>query len=115
MVLNIVVNAAHAVADVIAGTGERGRIRVSTRAESDGVVIVISDTGGGVPLAIRDKIFDPFFTTKELGRGTGQGLAMARSVVVERHGGSISFESELGRGTTFFIRLPTEATVGKTL
>jgi two-component system, NtrC family, sensor kinase len=113
VVLNIVVNAAHAVADVVAGTGERGRIRVSTRAESDGVVIAISDTGGGVPLAIRDKIFDPFFTTKEIGRGTGQGLAMARSVVVERHGGSISFESELGRGTTFFIRLPTEAAVGK--
>ena len=114
VVLNLVINAAHAVADVVAGTGDRGRIKVSTRAENQGVVITISDTGSGVPAAIRDKIFDPFFTTKEVGRGTGQGLAMARSVIVEKHGGSISFETEEGRGTTFFIRLPADAAPGST-
>ncbi len=106
VVLNVVVNAAHAIADVVAAGGERGRIKVATRAEGDLVVIAISDTGGGIPVAIQDKIFDPFFTTKEVGRGTGQGLAMARSVIVEKHGGSLSFTTEAGQGTTFYIRLP---------
>ena len=71
-------------------------------------MIAISDTGGGIPEAIRTRIYDPFFTTKEVGRGTGQGLAIARSVVVDRHKGSLTFESEVGKGTTFFIRLPLD-------
>lgn len=87
------------------------RRSASGLSERDGILIAVSDSGGGVPLAIRHKIFDPSFTTKAPGRGSGQGLAMARSVVVERHRGSLGFESEEGRGTTFFIRLPTEATL----
>ena len=61
----------------------------------------------GIPQAVQERIFDPFFTTKEVGRGTGQGLAIARSVVVNKHGGSLRFETEMGKGTTFFVRLPT--------
>lgn len=105
-VLNIVVNAAHAIGDVVKGTDERGVIRVSTRQEQGFAVIEISDTGGGIPEAIQGKIFDPFFTTKEVGKGTGQGLAIARSVIVEKHGGSLVFTSARGKGTTFTLRLP---------
>jgi PAS domain S-box-containing protein len=103
--LNIIVNAAHAIADMVKGTEARGRIRVATRSEGDSVVIEIEDTGGGIPAPIRDKVFDPFFTTKPVGRGTGQGLAIARSVV-EKHGGVIRFETEEGKGTRFQILLP---------
>jgi PAS domain S-box-containing protein len=105
-ILNMVVNAAHAIADVVHGTTRRGHIRVRTRLEGDDVVITLSDTGGGIPEAIRERIFDPFFTTKEVGRGTGQGLAIARSVIVDKHGGALTFTSEPGQGTTFVIRLP---------
>jgi hypothetical protein len=68
----------------------------------------IEDDGGGIPEAIRERIFDPFFTTKAVGRGTGQGLAIARSVVVDKHGGTRTFETEVGRGTTFFVRVPLD-------
>jgi len=105
-ILNIVVNAAHAISDVVGKDGRKGRIRVATRRDGDFAVLSISDTGGGIPVAIRDKIFEPFFTTKEVGRGTGQGLAIARSVVVDKHGGELTFETEAGRGTTFFVRIP---------
>jgi PAS domain S-box-containing protein len=104
--LNILVNAAHAIGERVKGTGKNGTIRVRTAPEDKTVLVAISDTGGGIPEAIRNRIFDPFFTTKEVGRGTGQGLAIARSVVVDRHKGTLTFESELGKGTTFFIRLP---------
>ena len=104
--LNLLVNAAHAIGEVVNGTGQKGVIRVRTALEEDAVVISIADTGRGIPEAIRDKVFDPFFTTKGIGRGTGQGLAIARSVVVDRHGGTLTFASEVGKGTTFFIRLP---------
>jgi PAS domain S-box-containing protein len=104
--LNIIVNASHAIADVVSGTRNRGKIRMHTRRDGDQVVISISDSGNGIPESIRDKIFDPFFTTKSVGRGTGQGLSIARNVVVEKHGGTLTFESEIGRGTTFVIRLP---------
>jgi two-component system, NtrC family, sensor kinase len=104
--LNLLVNAAHAVGDVVKGTGNRGRIRVRTCQEGNRVVVAINDTGAGIPEEIREKIFEPFFTTKEVGKGTGQGLTLARNVVVERHGGSLTFESEVGRGSTFFVRLP---------
>jgi signal transduction histidine kinase len=70
------------------------------------VVIWVSDTGTGIPAEIRDKIFDPFFTTKEVGKGTGQGLAIAHDVVAQKHGGTITFETVEGHGTTFLIRLP---------
>jgi signal transduction histidine kinase len=107
-ILNIVVNAAHAIADHMARTGQSGKgtILVATRQKGERVEIRISDTGGGIPEKIRDRIFDPFFTTKEVGRGTGQGLAIARSVMVDRHGGELSFETEEGRGTTFIVGLP---------
>jgi PAS domain S-box-containing protein len=106
--LNLLVNAAHAISDVVKGTGAKGKIRVRTVLEGKTVLITISDTGGGIPEAIRARIYDPFFTTKEVGRGTGQGLAIARSMVVNRHKGSLTFESEVGKGTTFYIRLPLD-------
>ena len=104
--LNLLVNAAHAIGDAVKGTGQKGRIRVRTSIEGDAVLISIGDSGCGIPEDIRDKIFDPFFTTKEIGRGTGQGLAIARSVVVDKHGGTLTFASEVGKGTTFYVRLP---------
>ena len=107
--LNLLVNAAHAIADVMKVTGKKGKIRVETRHEDDAVLIAISDTGSGVPEEIRNKIFDPFFTTKDVGKGTGQGLAIARSIVVDKHGGTLTFESEVGQGTTFQIQLPVES------
>jgi len=70
------------------------------------VEIAVSDSGNGIPPEVRSRIFDPFFTTKEVGRGTGQGLAIARNVIVDKHGGTLHFETETGKGTTFFIRLP---------
>jgi signal transduction histidine kinase len=107
VILNILVNAAHALGDVVSdGAPEKGTITVSTRQGGDGVEIRIADTGPGIPEAIRDKIFDPFFTTKEVGKGTGQGLAIAHTVVVEQHGGQLTFETTEGEGTTFIIRLP---------
>jgi PAS domain S-box-containing protein len=106
--LNLLINAAHAIADVIGKTDKRGVIRVRTFQEKSDVVVAISDTGTGIPEAVRNKIFDPFFTTKGVGKGTGQGLALARSVVVEQHGGTLTFETEMGKGTTFFIRIPLE-------
>ena len=105
IVLNIVVNAAHAIKTRVGSSGERGLITVRTRTEGPNVVIAISDTGSGVPEHIKEHIFDLFFTTKGVGEGSGQGLAIARAVAV-KHGGSITFESEAGRGTTFFVRLP---------
>ncbi|HEX5160892.1 MAG TPA: ATP-binding protein [Steroidobacteraceae bacterium] len=106
VVLNLIVNAAHAIGDVVKETQAKGKIRVATRVLDDQVEIAISDTGKGIPVEVRAKIFDPFFTTKEVGKGTGQGLAIARSVVVDKHGGTLHFETEVGRGTTFYIRLP---------
>jgi signal transduction histidine kinase len=104
-VLNIVINAAHAIGDVVHGTGARGCIRIRTYRDGDEAVIAVGDTGTGVPEAARARIFDPFFTTKEIGRGSGQGLAIARSIVVDKHHGRLEFETELGKGTTFFIRI----------
>ncbi len=104
--LNILVNAAHAIADVIGDSQPRGRIHVRTWSELDTVVVAIGDTGGGIPEQVQGRVFDPFFSTKEVGRGTGQGLAIARLVVVDKHRGALTFTTEVGLGTTFFIRLP---------
>jgi two-component system sensor histidine kinase/response regulator len=109
VVLNLLVNAAHAIADVVKDSGRRGKITVRTRLDGNEVEISIGDTGTGIPEAARDKIFDPFFTTKMVGKGTGQGLAIAHSVIVNKHGGTLRFETECGKGTTFFIRLPIAA------
>jgi PAS domain S-box-containing protein len=109
VVLNLVVNAAHAIADrnKASGTTEKGLITVTTRIEDGFAVISIGDTGGGIPDAIRKRIFEPFFTTKEVGRGTGQGLSIAHNVI-KAHGGKLDFETEIGKGTTFNVRLPLD-------
>ena len=99
--LNLIVNAAHA----MEGQSD-GKLIVRSAVDGDDVVISFADTGAGIPAEIQQRIFDPFFTTKEVGRGTGQGLAIARAIVVDRHGGSLSFDSVAGRGTTFVIRIP---------
>lgn len=104
--LNLLINAAHAIKDRGETNGQKGLITVHTHHEGGRVVISISDTGCGVPENIRHKIFDPFFTTKEVGRGTGQGLTITRNIVVDRHGGSLTFDTKVGCGTTFTIRLP---------
>ncbi len=105
--LNLMVNAAHAIVDrQNRGDDTKGVITVRTRLEADWVEVHVSDNGCGIPASIRDRIFDPFFTTKEVGKGTGQGLAIARSVVVDRHGGELLLETNAGRGTTFVVRLP---------
>jgi signal transduction histidine kinase len=103
--LNLIVNAAHAMESHRTGDAP-GRLTVRSAVDGDSVVISFADTGGGIPPEIQQRIFDPFFTTKEVGRGTGQGLAIARAIVVERHGGELSFESIADHGTTFVIRLP---------
>ncbi len=107
--LNLIINAAHAIGDVVSKGGDMGTIRVKTSREGNLARIDIADSGAGIPEAIRDRVFEPFFTTKEVGKGTGQGLAIARSVVVTKHSGTLTFESEVGKGTTFTIRLPMTA------
>jgi signal transduction histidine kinase len=104
--LNIIVNAAHAIAESSKLTGKRGTITLATRSTGDSVEIRIGDTGAGIPKAIQPKVFDLFFTTKEAGRGTGQGLSLAYSIVVGKHNGTITFESREGIGTTFIIAIP---------
>jgi signal transduction histidine kinase len=99
--LNLIVNAAHAMEDRGHGT-----LKVSSAVDGEHVVVAIGDTGGGIPPEIQSRIFDPFFTTKAVGRGTGQGLAIARAIVVDHHGGSLSFDSVTDQGTTFVIRIP---------
>jgi len=106
-VLNLIVNAAHAIGDVIKNSpGAKGLITIQTLNEGDQVEIRVADTGTGIPEAMRSKIFEPFFTTKAVGKGTGQGLAMVYGTVVKRHGGTVTFESTVGKGTTFIVRLP---------
>jgi signal transduction histidine kinase len=107
VVLNLVLNAAHAISDVVEGTGRKGRITVRTRSIADFVEISIGDTGAGIPESVRARIFEPFVTTKEVGRGAGQGLTLSRGIVVEKLKGSLHFETETGKGTTFLIRLPS--------
>jgi signal transduction histidine kinase len=109
--LNIIVNAAHAIAQSLAEHPghDKGRILISTRLAGDWAEVAIADSGTGVPEAIRSRIFDPFFTTKEVGKGSGQGLAIAYAVVVEKHAGSIEVENLPDGGARFVIRLPLQA------
>jgi PAS domain S-box-containing protein len=106
VILNLVINASHAIADVVGSSGNKGKISISAGCTDTHAVIRVTDTGTGIPEHARSRVFEPFFTTKEVGKGTGQGLAMAYNCVVKRHRGTIDFETELGVGTTFVIRLP---------
>jgi len=109
VILNILINAAHAIGDVVGdGSHGKGKITVVTQSDDDWFEVRISDTGSGIPEEIHGRIFDPFFTTKDVGRGTGQGLAIAHNVIVEKHRGTLTFETETGKGTTFIIRLPID-------
>lgn len=104
--LNIIINAAHAIGDVVRGTQNKGLISISTRLDDRLAEIRIQDTGPGIPDSLGDKIFNLFFTTKKLGKGTGQGLHIAYDIVVNKHGGTLTFTSQPGQGTTFIVRLP---------
>ena len=106
--LNLIVNAAHAIESLGTDAPEKGKITLRTRSEDGDVVITVSDTGTGIPPGIAGRVFDPFFTTKPAGRGTGQGLAIAHTIIVERHHGAISFAPARGGGTTFRITLPVD-------
>jgi PAS domain S-box-containing protein len=107
VILNLLINAAQAIAQALEGGSQgKGKIVVSTTCDQDWAEISISDTGAGIPEAVRSRVFEPFFTTKPVGKGTGQGLALAHTAIVRRHGGKIWFDSELGKGTTFYIRMP---------
>ena len=106
VILNLLVNAAHAIGDVVKNKGGKGVITISTRSDRQWVEIRIADTGTGIAEEHRQRIFELFFTTKEVGKGTGQGLALARAIIVKKHGGEITFETAVGVGTTFIVRLP---------
>ena len=103
--LNLIVNAAHTIAESGKDV-ETGRITITTRAAGAHVEIDVIDNGCGIPEENLEKIFDPFFTTKPVGHGTGQGLAITRAIVTEKHGGGITVHSEVGNGTRFSLRLP---------
>ncbi len=107
VILNLVVNAAHAIKDKVNGN-EKGKITIRSRNRGRFAEIAIADTGMGIPEEIQSRIYEPFFTTKEVGKGTGQGLALAYSVIVKKHQGKLWFETEKGKGTTFFVQLPFE-------
>ena len=107
VILNLIVNAAHAISEASNVNRQRpGIIRISTRRDGEWVEVRVRDNGAGIPEKIRHRIFEPFFTTKEVGRGTGQGLTIAHSVIVKKHAGELRFETETGKGTCFIIRLP---------
>jgi len=108
VLLNLVVNASHAIQD--RHGDDLGLIKIATQQDGDFVEIRVSDNGTGIPKQAQDKVFDQFFTTKEVGKGTGQGLSVSYDVIVNKHGGALSFETEEGKGTTFIIRLPINAT-----
>lgn len=111
-VLNIIMNAVHAIADVVGdGPKIKGKITIGVGLVNNWVEIRISDTGTGIPAEIRPRIFEPFFTTKKIGRGTGQGLPIVHSIITDKHGGTIHYETEMGKGTTFILRLPVVSVI----
>ena len=112
VVLNLVVNAAHAIEETRGADGAKGKITIATRHNGEFVELSVADTGCGIPQENVARIFDPFFTTKKVGKGTGQGLAIVRRVVIDRHGGLIDVQSKVGEGTRFIVRLPIEGRVG---
>ena len=106
VLLNLIVNAAQAIGEAKAGSGGRGVITIRTRSDGEFLSVDIQDTGVGIPPEIADRIFDQFFTTKPIGQGTGQGLSLAHTLIHDRHGGTITFTTVPGVGTTFTIRIP---------
>ena len=104
--LNVLVNAAHAVTDAFKDKTGKGRISIRTSRVDGMVEIRVQDTGTGIPEENKSRIFNPFFTTKPVGKGTGQGLAITHQIVVGKHDGVLDFTSAIGQGTTFYIRLP---------
>jgi PAS domain S-box-containing protein len=113
VLLNLVVNSVHAIAEAEQRDGHSmGTITIATRRDGDWVELSVADSGVGIPDHIKERVFDPFFTTKEVGKGTGQGLMLAHTVIVKKHGGKIWFDSEIGKGTTFYLRLPLSAVGG---
>lgn len=106
VLLNMIINAAHAIADKPGRGDEKGRITIRTRHEDEWVLMEVEDTGTGMSEEVRQRVFDPFFTTKDVGHGTGQGLAIAHNVIVTGHGGRLNVRSTPGEGSTFEIRLP---------
>jgi two-component system, NtrC family, sensor kinase len=103
---HIVRNAVDAIGVRSAEGAGRGKVFVRSRAEQTGVTLMVTDTGCGIAERIRARVFEPFFTTKVVGKGTGQGLAVAWSIIVEQHGGRLTFDSTVGQGTTFYVHLP---------
>jgi PAS domain S-box-containing protein len=112
VILNLIVNACDAIGDIVEGSDTKGQIWISTRLAGSYAEVRVRDSGGGIPEKIQGRIFDPFFTTKDVGRGSGQGLAIAREVIVNKHGGKFFFETKESVGTTFIIRLPLESASG---
>lgn len=107
VILNLIVNAADALREAKENNKiESGEITIRTSHDTDYAVIKVEDNGTGIPPEIRNRVFDPFFTTKEVGKGTGQGLPISHSIIVEKHGGLLYFESEQDKGTTFIIKIP---------
>ena len=110
VLLNLIVNAAHAIEERYSEGGAiEGIIRVQTQSKDDSVELRVSDNGSGIPEAIAEKIFNPFFTTKTVGKGTGQGLAIVHDMIVNKHNGSIRFESKVDVGTTFIVEIPVSS------
>jgi signal transduction histidine kinase len=106
--LTLVVNAAHAIEDAVAVPARRGVIAIRTAREGDMAVVEVRDSGCGIPADVRERVFEPFFTTKEVGRGSGQGLPIARTLMT-RHGGRIDFASTPSAGSTFRVEIPIHA------
>lgn len=107
--LNLIVNATHAIREASKKQArKRGKLTIRTRLIDNDVQIEIQDNGTGIPLSVRARVFDPFFTTKQAGEGTGQGLTICHNIVVQKHHGNIWFDTELDRGTTFFVRIPIQ-------
>ncbi len=106
VILNLIINACHAIEERKKISPEKGEIKIKTKMENNFVVIEITDNGIGIPKENETKIFDPFYTTKEVGKGTGQGLSIAYDAIVNKHNGEIYFESEKNVGTTFIIKIP---------
>ena len=107
VILGMIINATQSIEEKFCKkNGKKGKITISTSPDGKDVVIKISDNGNGIKSTNINRIFDPFFTTKEVGKGTGQGLTIAHDLIVNKHGGSISVDSNYGDGTTFTIKIP---------